>query len=309
MFPPPDQPAPLLDLFQQHASLQLTCKAWAAALERGQYQASRQWVCWRVHAAACRYICMQSQKLPPLLCPAGMSAAPELMAGPIGTVSVLGAHQITWYMVRHTTTSFPCPRQVSVETCLPSRGSHAWLQRHAAALYFEAPVSSEADYTSPLPQATFGVIHRRIRNEDAAGTCAANFRWLRRLNGAPKPHGYWVAGPQPPSAASADGILEWAMDMHDSCRLGHDSLMALLSQRVRSMHELSRQCDCTDPEMAQIVFPIAKLVPIRRMLPACRSLKVSGMCMQPMHPAGGQHAQHVQRGPVAGWIQTGCGAV
>ena len=180
--------------------------------------------------------------------------------------------------------------QVSVETCLPPRGSHAWLQRHAAALYFEAPVSSEADYSSPLPQATFGVIHRRIRNEDAAGTCAANFRWLRRLNGAPKPHGYWVAGPQPPSAAPADDILEWAMDMHDSCRLGHDSLMALLSQRVRSMQEMSRQYDCTDPEMAQIVFPIAKLVPIRRMLPACRSLRVSGMRMQPMHPAGGQHA-------------------
>lgn len=38
LFHPRDCPAPLLDLFQQHASLQLTCKAWAAALEQSTYE-------------------------------------------------------------------------------------------------------------------------------------------------------------------------------------------------------------------------------------------------------------------------------
>lgn len=47
-----------------------------------------------------------------------------------------------------------------METCLPPRGSHAWLQRHASALYFQAPALNKDEYTDPKPRGMLGMWSR-----------------------------------------------------------------------------------------------------------------------------------------------------
>ncbi|KAI7839853.1 hypothetical protein COHA_006416 [Chlorella ohadii] len=196
VFPPPDQPAPLLDLFQQHASLQLTCKAWAAALEHTHYE-------------------------------------------------------------------------VSVETCLPPRGSHAWLQRHAAALIFRRPETYE------ICCMVLGVAMHSSDCGDSGPKDArsiASVRWLSGLSGPPGPHGYWEARPQPPHGAPSAECWSWAADAEYSCLLGYEQLMLLLSYCFQDRQEM-QQHDDSMRQSDRRVRPIAELLPIPHMLLSCRRLR------------------------------------
>lgn len=167
-----------------------------------------------------------------------------------------------------------------METCLPPRGSHAWLQRHASALYFQAPALNKDEYTDPKPRGMLGMWSRsHFREHEAAEKTTANLRWLRRLSGPPAAaagkRSFWVAPPPLPSGAPYDDMMEWAMDIDDSCRLGLDSLMLLLSHRFKSKAEMQEH-NYRDPEMAAMVCRTERLTSIPRMLLACRRLRVSG---------------------------------